>query len=213
MPPVTVIAGLDLDHELYEAAEHGVSTHAVGQPPLRWEDFRDPSRWWLVPGPEDDDQGVPLPYKAEFVLTQTRDLTIKINRWFEADLRTGDEPRPHTHPWEVMEAYPLLGGYEDQHWHRTATGLLVERGTHFHQPGGLNRIFARDYHMVTAIADPARTLSITVCGRWLRDDGGRGQWGHLDLCSGAHIPVQRDEAEQDHFRQRLLQLNPQHAPR
>jgi len=205
-----VIPGLRLDEELYGAAAEGLAAHAPVQPALTWEMFSDPARWWLVPSPDDDDAGMPLSYKAEFVVTQTADLTIKINVWYRPDLRSAETSRPHTHPWEVMEAHPVLGGYEDEHWHRSACGLLVEQGSVLNLPGAVNRIHARDYHEVTAIADPGRTVSVMICGRWIHDEAHQGVWGHLDLHTGEHVPVQRDEAERARFRSRLYRINPQH---
>ena len=206
---IDIIPGLMLDDELYGAAAAGLTLHAPEQPELTWQEFVEPTRWWLVPSPDDDDRGVPLAYKAEFVVTQTLDLTIKINLWYRPDLRSAETSKPHTHPWEVMEAHPVLGGYEDEHWRRTASGLLVEQGSAVNVPGTVNRIFARDYHEVTSIADPGRTVSVMICGRWLHDEDRRGIWGHLDLHSGCHVPVQRDPVEQKQFNARLYRVNPQ----
>lgn len=110
-----------------------------------------------------------------------------------------------------MEAYPVLGAYEDQHWHRSASGVLVQKGTVLNAPGSVNRIFARDYHEVTSIAAPGRTVSVMICGRWIHDEANRGIWGHLDLHDGCHVPVQRDPVEQERFRARTRRINPQHV--
>ncbi|OXM47519.1 hypothetical protein [Amycolatopsis alba] len=75
----------------------------------------------------------------------------------------------------------------------------------------MNRIFARDYHEVTSIADPGRTVSVIVCGRWIHDEAHQGVWGHLDLHTGCHVPVQRDPVEKRRFQARLHRINPQHA--
>lgn len=206
-----IIPGITLDEELFGAAAAGLAAHVSGQPPLTWEAFADPLRWYLVPGPDDDDAGVPIGYKAEFVVMQTLDLTVKINIWYSPDLRSAETSKPHTHPWEVMEAYPVLGAYEDQHWHRSASGVLVQKGTVLNAPGSVNRIFARDYHEVTSIAAPGRTVSVMICGRWIHDEANRGIWGHLDLHDGCHVPVQRDPVEQERFRARTRQINPQHV--
>ncbi|MFC3985193.1 hypothetical protein [Streptosporangium jomthongense] len=211
MRTAMIIPSLIVDEELYEAAAAGLAAHAPAQAALTWSAFTDASRWWLVPGPDDGDDGVPLGYKAEHVLTQTGDLTIKINLWYRPDLRSRETSKPHTHPWEVMEAHPVLGAYEDEHWHRTASGMLVEQGCVLNAPGSVNRIFARDYHEVTSIAAPGRTVSVMVCGRWIHDETRRGVWGHLDLYTGDHVPVQRDPAEQARFRSRLYRINPQHT--
>jgi hypothetical protein len=206
-----IILGVTIDDEMYAAAADGLSAHAPAQPLLTWETFTDPMRWWLVPGPDDDDTGVPIGYKAEFTLIQTLEVTIKANVWYRPDLRSRETSEPHTHPWEVMEAHPVLGGYEDEHWHRTAAGGLVEKGTKLNVLGSVNRIFARDYHEVTSIAEPGRTVSVMVCGRWIHDEANRGVWGHLDLRTGCHVPAVRDKGEQQRFRQRLLRINPHQA--
>jgi hypothetical protein len=206
-----IIPNIVVDDELYAAAAAGLTVHVPSQPLLTWQEFTDPIRWWLVPSPEDDAAGVPLAYKAEFVVTMTTDLTVKINIWHRPDLRSTETSKPHTHPWEVMEAYPVLGGYEDEHWHRTASGQLVQQGSVLNMPGSVNRIFARDYHEVTAVTEPGRTVSVLVCGRWIHDEAHRGVWGHLDLRTGRHIPVERDEIERERFRTRMHRINPQHA--
>lgn len=211
MHRLNIIPGLTLDEELFDVTREGLTTHAPDQPDLTWETFVDPFRWWLIPGPEDDDAGVPLRYKAEFGVTQTPDLTIKVNIWYRPDLRSAETSKPHTHPWEIMEAHPVLGGYEDQHWHRTATGLLVQQGSVLNAPGTVNRIFARDYHEVTSIAAPGRTVSVMVCGRWIHNEANQGIWGHLDLHTGYHIPLQHDPVEHERFLARKFRINPQHA--
>lgn len=211
MRHLELIPGLIVDEELYGAAAAGLAAHAPDQDALTWDAFVVPTRWWLVPGPDDDAVGVPLAYKAEFEVTKTSDLTVKINIWYRPDLRSAETSKPHTHPWEVMEAHPVLGGYEDQHWHRSASGLLVEQGSAVNIPGRVNRIFARDYHEVTSIASPGRTVSVMVCGRWIHDESYQGIWGHLDLDTGRHVPVQRDPAAQERFCSRLYRINPQHA--
>lgn len=203
-----IIPGISVDDEMYQAAAEGLALHAPDQRSLTWESFTDPSRWWLVPSPDDDDAGIPIGYKAELELVQTVDLTIKINIWYLPDLRRGETSTPHTHPWEVMEAHPVLGGYTDEHWQRTATGLLVQQGSATNVPGGVNRIFARDYHEVVEIAEPGRTVSVMICGRRLHDDTNRGIWGHLDLATGCHVPVRRDPVQQQRFQARRRAINP-----
>ncbi|MEO6082775.1 MAG: hypothetical protein ABIQ18_06680 [Umezawaea sp.] len=211
MRSLTIIPGITLDEELFDAAGEGLAVHAPDQPALTWDTFANPVRWWLVPSPDDDDAGVPLGCKAEFVLTQTTDLTIKINIWYRPDLRSRETAKPHTHPWEVMEAHPVLGGYEDEHWHRSASGVPVRRGSVSNMPGATNRIFASDYHEVTSIAAPGRTVSVMICGRWIHDEDHRGIWGHLDLHTGHHVPVRHDPVDHERFRARMYRINPQHA--
>src|SRR6266536_3253646 len=80
-----VIPGLVLDEELFAAAAEGLATHAPDLPALTWAEFTDPRRWWLVPGPDNDADGNPLAYKAEFVVIQNGEVTIKINIWYRPD--------------------------------------------------------------------------------------------------------------------------------
>lgn len=211
MPTSYIIPGLDMDDELFAAAAEGLAEHVPDLPPLSYEDITDPMRWWRVPGPDDDGDGEPIAYKAEFLVSRTLARTVKVNRWYGPDLRSGETSKPHTHPWEVMEAHPVLGGYDDAHWHRTAAGLIVEQGTTSNLPGTVNRIIARDYHEVTAVKDPGRTLSVMVCGPWIHDQDHRGVWGHLDLHTGRHVPVQHDPVDQERFAARTRRINPQHT--
>lgn len=95
----------------------------------------------------------------------------------------------------------------------TAAGELVGQGSVLNTPGSVNRIFARDYHEVRSIAEPGRTMSVMVCGRWIHDESHQGIWGHLDLGTGCHVPVQRDESDRQRFQARLRRINPQHAVR
>ncbi|WP_169542001.1 DUF3558 domain-containing protein [Nocardia jiangxiensis] len=171
-----IIPGLIVEDEIFAAAAAALATHAPDRPPLMWEIFADATRWWLIPRLYDDSAGVPLAYKAEFILLETLDLTIKINVWFLPDLRDRESSRPHTHPWEVFEAYPVLGAYEDENWHRSASGLLMHRGSMVHRPGMVNRLFARNYHEVTFIEAPGRTVSVMICGRRVTEFGGSGGW-------------------------------------
>ncbi|MFD0891155.1 hypothetical protein ACFQ08_41955, partial [Streptosporangium algeriense] len=140
------------------------------------------------------------------MVTQASNLNI----WHRPDLRSRETSKPHTHPWEVMEAHPVLGGYEDEHWHRTASGMLVQQGCVLNTPGTVNRVFARDYREAISIAAPGWTVSVMICGRWIHDETRRGVWGHPDPHTGDHVPVQRDPAEQGRFRSRLYRINPRH---
>ncbi|GAB3903995.1 hypothetical protein ACFQ1S_07435 [Kibdelosporangium lantanae] len=87
----------------------------------------------------------------------------------------------------------------------------VSQATARNVAGTVNRIFSRDYHEVTRILAPGRTVSVMVRGRWLHDTAHQGVWGYLDLHTGNHVPVRRSHAEQARFRARLHWLNPQHA--
>jgi len=57
--------------------------------------------WTLLP---DRSGGL---YRAELTLLNTRELTVRINCWFGPDLRSGDGPRPHNHPWTSFASWIL----------------------------------------------------------------------------------------------------------
>ncbi|TCO57144.1 hypothetical protein [Actinocrispum wychmicini] len=211
MNTIEIVPGLVLDDEMLDAATAGLAEHAPEVPALTRDQLLDPLRWWRVPGPDDDDAGVPLACKDEFVVFRSDDLTIKIMRWLGPDLRKGETSQPHTHAWRVMEAHPLLHGYVDDHWYRTATGVVVHQGSTINLAGDVNRIFDLDYHEVIEVVEPGRTLSLVICGPRVLDAQGRGKWGHLDLDTGCHVPIQRNSDEHQRFRQRLYRINPQHA--
>lgn len=192
MTMIQIAPGLVLDDELFGAAEAGVSAHAPHLAPLTWRQFAEPAGWTLVP----DDCGDG--YKAELVLLNTREATAKINLWFLPDLRGGQEPTPHSHPW-AFDAHVLLGGYSEDRYTPDGTGMVrAERGVE-HAAGGVNGVPRSVYHEVTAIHEPGRTLTLMVCGR-----GERGAWGYLDLATGQHRHVEPDRT----FAARLRAINP-----
>ncbi|MCI2422488.1 hypothetical protein MOQ72_34180 [Saccharopolyspora sp. K220] len=92
---VEVAPGLVLDEAMYEVAAAGILEYAPDVAPLTKETFVAPTGWWIIP--DDDCVG----YKAELVLRNDRDRTIKLNNWYLPDLRGGEESRPHSHPWRV----------------------------------------------------------------------------------------------------------------
>ncbi|MER8002966.1 hypothetical protein [Streptomyces sp. NPDC095613] len=191
MKRVTISPGLLVDEALHEAASEGIGLYAPNCAPLTWDRFVAPAGWWLVPDETGDG------YKAECVLEDTQDRTIKINLWFLPDLRGGQKAQPHSHPWD-FHAHVLLGGYNEDRYVPDGGTVRAERSVE-HQAGAVNRVPIDVYHEVTQIHDPGRTLTLMVCGR-----GERGRWGYLDINTGTRVPVQPDPK----FAARLRALNP-----
>lgn len=184
MKTALIAPGLTLDEQLYEAAAAGLLTAAPDLAPLTWERFTAAPDWALIP----DESGAC--YKAELTLVNTIEQTIRINQWFLPDLRGGQAPKPHNHPW-AFTSHILAGGYSEDRYDAGAA-VPVE-----HVAGGTNVVPRDLYHEVTEIHD--RTLSLMVCGRGLR-----GTWGYLDLDTGCHRPAEPDP----HFSARFAALNP-----
>jgi hypothetical protein len=195
MPIVEVVPGLVLDGELYETAAAGIATHAPDVAALSWETFVRPRSWLLVP----DEQGELS--KAEMTVATSVERTVRLNLWFRADLRGGNRPVPHNHPWVRFEAQLLLGGYDEDRYERTDSGAVVAQLGVVHASPAVNAVDHDTFHEVRAVHAPGRTMSLMVCGR-----GQRGDWGHLDIDTGeAHRsqPVVGFDAM-------LAALNPQH---
>jgi hypothetical protein len=179
MNTITVAPGLKLDEDMYELAADAVASRLPNLAPLTFDDFIAPSLWSNIP----DETGELS--KAEAVLMRSRHLTVKINVWFREDLRGAGAPAPHNHPWESFTSYVLGGGYDEDRWHVDAVGNIVETlGVEHHGPTA-NLVGHDIYHEVTAVHEPGRTMSLMVCG-----SGRRGDWGYLDLATGAHNPLQ-----------------------
>jgi hypothetical protein len=188
----TIVTGLILDDEMYQAAAAGIAEHVPDLAPLTWSRFTTPTLWTLVP----DDEGAG--YKAELTLLADPDRTVKVNLWYLPDLRGGQTPTPHSHPWS-FRAHVLLGGYSEDRYVPTHGGLIAALLGAQHQAGGTNRVPLTAYHEVTAIHEPGRTLSLMVCGP--RHPQG---WGYLDVRTGTHRPAPADPT----FSARLAALNP-----
>jgi hypothetical protein len=191
-----IIPGLAIEEEHFELAAAALSEHAPHRA-LTWEAFTRPTNWWLVPDPGGK------PYKAEFELIKTKQRTIKINIWFAPDLRRDGTPQPHNHPRD-FNAFTIAGGYEESRFARR--GSTVDSITRTHSAGDVNAITRAEFHEVVAIHDPGRTMSLMVCGEWVR-----GSWGHLEPDTGR---VQlNDPAVDPGFNDRLYAINPQHTRR
>jgi hypothetical protein len=173
--------------EMFELLEAALPLY-VRDLSVSWDDFVDPMFWLLVPDPDC------VGYKAEFVLFRDAVRTVKLNKWFKPDLRSGESPKPHGHPW-AFEARLLAGGYTE---HRYIIGRSAYQ-VQTHLVGDLNSIDLSDFHEVTEILDPENTLSLMVCG-----PGIQGNWGYLD----PHTGVVRENTPDPTFRDRVVQLNP-----
>ncbi|QIZ37835.1 hypothetical protein [Saccharopolyspora sp. ASAGF58] len=193
MSTVEVLPGLVLDETIYGATADGMATYAPGILALTWEQFVAPDNWLLVP----DDQGHLS--KAELTVVKTAEQTVKVNVWFRSDLRGGDKPMPHDHPWKTFTGHVLLAGYdEDRWWVDTRGDVRADLGVRHASPAA-NTVDRGTYHEVTAIHEPGRTVSLMVCG-----PGERGRWGYLDIETGEHRRIQPVK----NFDAMLAALNP-----
>lgn len=189
---IEVIPGLTLTETMYEAAAEGVREFTPELHPLSYERFTRPTEWALIP-----DECLDT-VKAELVLSDWPDaLTRKINVWFRADLRGGERPKPHNHPWEFTSRI-LLGGYVEDRYTLDGDQVRVEHGV-THRFGSSNHVPKDLYHEVTDIAEPGATMTLMVCER-----GVKGDWGHLDVDRRVHRPIERDPD----FAARFEALNP-----
>ncbi|MFF4607905.1 hypothetical protein ACFY12_34855 [Streptomyces sp. NPDC001339] len=184
-----IIPGLIVDEEMYDKAVHGLIEHTPEEK-LTWESFTDEHSWLLIPGL--DGAG----YKAELVLRREKDRTIKINLWMAPDLRAGQTPAPHNHPWE-FHAHILMGGYTEQRYQLVDGKVRTE--TQIHEAGGQNHLPLDIYHEVTKIHAPARTLTLMVCS-----GGRKGDWGYLNTETAVFAANQPDPT----FKAHLQALNP-----
>lgn len=191
MTTTTIIPGLVVDETLFEAAADGITTHLPDLAPLSWETFTASTGWTLVPDEHGD------AYKAELVLRNTIESTVKINLWTLPDRRGGEQPKPHSHPWEFTSRI-LLGGYTEDRYD-TAGDLVSTELNAVHRSPSANHVPRSLYHEVTEIHEPSRTLTLMICQR-----GERGTWGYLDVDRGCHVPNEPDPL----FLDRLRALNP-----
>lgn len=178
-----IIPGLRLDSQDYELAAAALAQYAPDLAPLTWAQFTAPEKWALIPDPTG------AAYKAERVVQRTMARTLKFNLWFRPDLRAGETPRPHSHPWDTFTSHILRGGYEE---------IVYTPASH--TAGDSNRIARDDYHEVTAIHAPGKTLTLMVCGLWSPG------WGYLDPASGAY--ASHNPGDDPEFEARFRTLNP-----
>ncbi|MEV0442979.1 hypothetical protein AB0I84_15700 [Streptomyces spectabilis] len=190
MEPIRVAPGLALTETQYVAAATGIAARAPDLAPLAWEAFVRPLGWWLVPDTDGELS------KAELILREDRDVTVKINLWFLSDLRS-THPCPHSHPW-TFSSQILAGGYSETRY--SVDDGQVDVTELQHSQGTVNAVDRRLYHEVTALhAPPGGTMTLMVCG-----PGERDTWGYLNPDTGRHVPPAAD----DTFPTRLKALNP-----
>jgi hypothetical protein len=187
-----IIPGLQVDEGQFELVAAALGEHAPDVA-LTWERFTDPMAWCLVPDPEGE------VFKAEMLIVQTQPRTIKLNIWHAPDLRDNVGPRPHSHPWSKFRGLILAGGYEEDRY--TEASGTVTRETRTYEAGDVNTVKHAEYHEVTRILEPGRTLSLMLC-----DEGVRGAWGYLDPQT-AEFRF-NDPADHTRFTQLFRVLNP-----
>ncbi|MEU7162228.1 hypothetical protein AB0A98_38305 [Streptomyces chrestomyceticus] len=192
MKTTRIIPGLVVDEAMLEAAAAALPAHAPELGPLSWECFTAPANWWMVP----DEAGDAC--KAELVLREDTEATVKVNLWLLPDRRAADgRPAPHSHPWD-FRSWILLGGYDEDRYELSDGHVRADLAV-AHRSGTVNEIDRALYHEVTGIHEPGRTLSLMVCG-----PGVRGSWGYLDPDTGRCVPSAPDPG----FTDRLRALNP-----
>lgn len=168
-----ILPEVNIDDDLYDAATAGVATYLPQVEPLTWEQFTNPLNWQLIP----DSRGELS--KAEYIGFRKHG---KVNIWFRPDLRGGEKPAPHNHPWEVFTGYVLTEhGYgEDRYWRAPGGGAHAHRNVQ-HEGPAANVLSWDMYHEVTDVHEPGKTISLMVLGQRLP-----GSWGYLDLDTGEH---------------------------
>ncbi len=179
MSTVEVVPGLVLDDAMYDAAAEGVGAYAAELAPLSWSAFVDPASWLLIP----DDRGELS--KAEMTLVSSIERTVRLNVWFRADLRGGDKPMPHSHPWTTFTGHVLAHGYTENRYRRDHQGDVLAELDVAHRSPAANEVDHDTFHEVCEVHEPGRTLSLMVCGR-----GQRGDWGYLDTDTGEYRRLQ-----------------------
>ncbi|MFJ9420655.1 hypothetical protein [Streptomyces sp. NPDC101249] len=190
MDPIQIAPGLTLTEQQYAVAAAGCAARAPDLDQLSWETFAHPTNWWLIP--EKDGRLA----KAELVLREDPDRTVKINLWFLPDLRD-TLPRPHSHPWD-FSARILSGGYAETRYTASDGQVSVENVEH--GASATNLVGRQVFHEVTALhSHPGGTVTLMTCG-----PGIRGSWGYLNPDTGRRTPPASDPG----FPARLKALNP-----
>lgn len=193
MNRITVAPGLVLDEDMYGVAAEALAARLPSLAPLSFDEFVAPSLWENIP----DETGEIS--RAQAVLLRSRQLTVKINIWHREDARGKGAPMPHNHPWDSFTSYVLMGGYDEHRWHVDAVGNIAENLDVTHGGPTVNRVDKEDYHEVPRVHVPGRTMTLMVCGA-----GRMGDWGYLDLDTGAHNPLQPVE----NFAELFAAVNP-----
>jgi hypothetical protein len=193
MQQIVVVPGLMVSDEMFECAQLAVATCAPDLPELTWEQFTSDENWFLVPGPDG------FGYKGEYVVTMTQERTIKLNRWMAPDLRKGQTPQPHNHPWQQFDGHILLGGYTEDRYERADDG--VHKTTVTHRQGSINTLLQPTFHEVTEIE--SGTLTMMLCA-----EGVRGAWGYIDPNTGEFRHNKHPRVIDPTFKDHAKALNP-----
>jgi hypothetical protein len=188
---IVIVPGLVVDDDMFDRAASALALKAPELPLLTWGQFTDDGNWFLVPDPDG------FGYKGEYVALRTADHTVKINRWMGPDLRSGQQPMPHNHPWVEFTANILAGGYTEDRYE--VVGGEVRRNIASHRESDTNVIARDTYHEVVDI--DKRTLTIMDCGL-----GVKGDWGYIDPRTGLYIP--NTDVADPTFMDRAKALNP-----
>lgn len=163
--------GFTVTDTVYEQVRDLLASEFPGVlPGLTWEQFTHPAAALLVPDPEGE------VFKLELILTASPARTVKVNQWFAPDLRDGQRPAPHNHPWRTMRSRILSGGYRDHVYRAEAGGVGHE--VRAHETGADNVIEHYEFHEVTEV-EPGNTWTCFV-----GDRNQPGDWGYLDLETG-----------------------------
>lgn len=186
-----LIPGLTLRTDMYDAAVAALAQHAPAYT-LDRDRFFAASSWTLVPDPDG------VGYKAELTLRlDGQPDMVRFNRWMRPDLRGGQQPRPHSHPW-WFRSYVLDGGYSEVR--REVVDGQIQTAAGSYRSGQANEMPLHVFHEVVEIDDPAAALSMMVIGP------GRQPWGYLDLDTGEFERATLDPG----FMARQNAINPQH---
>lgn len=120
------------------------------------------------------------PFKTELVEVRSPEKTIKWNFWHLPDDR-GD---PHNHPWDMVEATIISGGYtEERYWLENGK---VKHATMIHRADDINRFSNLIFHAVTEVLP--NTVTRMVCGQANPEQ----EWGYLDIKTGVYTRANKD---------------------
>lgn len=165
MHTVTIAPGLILNETMYDIACDGITQHAPDVGPLRWRTWIGQD-WTLIP-----DEQTGEAYKAELTLLKTATRTVRLNVWFAPDLRGGNAPKPHNHPWDFHSTI-LHGSYAEDRYD-LRDGQVHHKADVEHRANEVNQIGRATFHEVTAV-EPGRTMTLMLCGP------GMDTWSYLN---------------------------------
>jgi hypothetical protein len=185
---VHVLPDFELTSAMFEAVHAKLIEIGAPMPEggFTFERFIEARRWKRIPHA--------LRRNTHFKVEQTflggapYKRTIKLNVWYDRDIRVKGEAWPHNHPWWPVKAYPVLNGYEQDGYTLLNTelddfgmqsfsmdNLRIQRGMQV-RAGGVNVMEHNFFHEVTEVHKPGLTVSIMDCGPSVKN-----AWGYLDL--------------------------------